>query len=96
VAPFFGRPAHCERAVAVFARRLGVPVVFGACYRTERRWHYRMVFTEVLRPEDLAGLSPEAVTTRINAELERMIRACPEQYFWLHDRYRGAPPPQGG
>jgi Kdo2-lipid IVA lauroyltransferase/acyltransferase len=91
VAPFFGTPAHCERAVAIFARRLGVPVGFMACYRTERRWHYRAEFTRVLWPADLARLSLEQVTTRINGELERMILAAPEQYFWIHDRYRGAP-----
>ncbi|MFM7280995.1 MAG: hypothetical protein ACKO32_04355, partial [Planctomycetia bacterium] len=42
-------------------------------------------------PEELTGASPEAVAARINAELERLILACPDQYFWLHDRYRGAP-----
>lgn len=94
VAPFFGRPAHCERAVAVFARRLGVPVAFGAVYRTDRRWHYRAEYRQVLWPEDLAGRSLEEVTTRINAELERMILAAPEQYFWIHDRFRGAPEPE--
>jgi lauroyl/myristoyl acyltransferase len=92
VAPFFGRPAHCERAVAVFARRLGVPVAFGAVYRTERRWRYRAEFRRVLWPQDLARLSLEEITGRINAELERMILAAPEQYFWIHDRYRDAPP----
>ena len=92
VAPFFGRPAHCERAVAVLARRLGVPLAFAACYRTDRPWHYRVVYPRVLGPADLAGLSLEQVTARINRELERMILACPEQYFWLHDRFRGAPP----
>jgi len=93
VAPFFGRPAHCERAVAVLARRMGVPLAFAACYRSERPWHYRAVYPRVLWPADLAGLSLEQVTARINAELERMILARPEQYFWLHDRFRGAPAP---
>ena len=32
--------------------------------------------------------------TLINAELERMILARPEQYLWLHERYRKAPPLQ--
>jgi Kdo2-lipid IVA lauroyltransferase/acyltransferase len=91
VAPFFGRPAHCERAVAIFARRLGVPVVFMACYRTHERWQYHVEFPCVLWPDELARRSPEEITARINVELERMIRAHPEQYFWLHDRYRAAP-----
>ena len=28
----------------------------------------------------------------VNAQLETMILKQPEQYFWLHDRYRDAPP----
>jgi len=91
VAPFFGRPAHCERAVAIFARRLGVPVLFMVCYRRPERWQYQVEFPCILWPDELARRSPEEITARINAELERMIRAHPEQYFWLHDRYRAAP-----
>jgi lauroyl/myristoyl acyltransferase len=45
---------------------------------------------DVFHPSDLAGLAPEEVSTRINAVLEKLIRTRPEQYFWLHDRYRGA------
>lgn len=92
LAPFFGRPAHCERAVAVFARRLGVPVAFGAVYRTGRRLRFRAEFARVLWPEDLARRSLEEIALLINLELERMILAAPEQYFWIHDRYRGVPP----
>jgi len=35
-------------------------------------------------------MSPEEIATRINACFERLILARPDQYFWLHDRYRGA------
>jgi lauroyl/myristoyl acyltransferase len=31
--------------------------------------------------------------TLINGELEALILSRPDQYFWLHDRYRGAPAP---
>jgi lauroyl/myristoyl acyltransferase len=48
------------------------------------------VLVDVLQPRDFAGASPEEIATRINASLERLILARPEQYFWLHDRYRGA------
>ena len=34
----------------------------------------------------------DRILTAINGELERMITACPEQYLWLHDRYKKAPP----
>ncbi|QDU68948.1 lysophospholipid acyltransferase family protein [Engelhardtia mirabilis] len=93
LAPFFGRPARCDRSVGVLLRRLGAPVVFAACYRIpERPLHYRLELGPILRPEDVAGQRPEAISARINSELERKILAAPEQYFWLHDRYRDAPP----
>jgi KDO2-lipid IV(A) lauroyltransferase len=92
IAPFFGRPAHCERAIGVLIRRLRVPIVMVACYTEPEPFHYRLTMPSVVWPEELAGASPEAVSARINAEMERMILAQPEQYFWLHDRYAKAPP----
>lgn len=91
IAPFFGRPARCHRSTGVLLRRQRVPMVFFACYGTDRPYRYRLVLSEVLRPEDVAGCSSEEIATRVNAALEPLIRACPEQYFWIHDRYRGAP-----
>lgn len=91
LAPFFGRPAHCERSIAVLLKRLKVPVVFSACYRTERPFHYEARVPRVLWPEEIAGLSSEEILTEINREFERMILARPEQYWWIHDRYRNAP-----
>jgi lauroyl/myristoyl acyltransferase len=65
--------------------------VFGATYRTERPFHYRTVVDKVLWPEELSRLRPEEIASAINREMERQILVAPEQYFWLHDRYRKAP-----
>ena len=90
LAPFFGRPARCDRSAAVLMKRLRAPIVFAACYRTPVPWRWRLDAPVVLWPKDLEGLSIEAITARVNRELEKLILAAPEQYFWLHDRYRGA------
>ena len=55
-------------------------------------WKWRVSFHDLLHPKDLAGQSPEDISTTINAAFERLILQAPEQYFWLHDRYRGATP----
>jgi KDO2-lipid IV(A) lauroyltransferase len=88
-APFFGRLARCDRSAGVLLRRLRAPAVIGACWM-DGPWRWRVSFQDVLHPRDLAGKSPEEISTAINAVFERLIRAAPEQYFWLHDRYRGA------
>ncbi len=92
MAPFFGRPARCERGVTALARRLDVPLVVASCTYDGGALRFRARFTRVIRPSELAGLSPEESTALLNRELERLILAAPEQYFWLHDRYRGEAP----
>lgn len=92
IAPFFGRPALCERSAATLIRRMKAPLVFGSTYRTERPWYYRTVISAIIEPEELAGLDAVEVQTRVNQEMERQILRAPEQYFWLHDRYRNSPP----
>lgn len=92
LAPFFGRPAHCERSIAVLIRRLKVPIVFAAAYETGVPFQYEVHMPRVMQPAELKGMAPEQILTEINGELERMILSRPEQYFWLHDRYRKAPP----
>lgn len=91
LAPFFGRPAHCERSIAVLVRRLRRPVLFAAGYRTAEPFRYRAVFEAPLSVEELSAMNPEEIAGALNREMERLIRRAPEQYFWLHDRYRHAP-----
>ena len=107
LAPFFGRPAHCERSIAVLARRLKKPLIIGAGVKLtgpgvvrepaagtspDGGPSYALRFPRVIWPDELAGMSPEQLLGSINAEFERMILAQPDQYLWLHDRYRKAPP----
>ena len=91
LAPFFGRPARCDRSAGVLLRRIGAPVLVLACYMTDKPMHYRVEFFDCLWPEEFEGARPADVATRINQAFERMILAHPDQYFWLHDRYRDTP-----
>ena len=90
--PFFGRPAKTPRGPAVFALRLGVPVVFGVALR-QPSGKYRMVF-EPVEVEDTGDRDRDvdAIVARYTATLERWVRRYPEQYFWHHRRWRRQPP----
>ena len=94
--PFFGRPAGCDRSAGVLIRRVGAPLVFYGCYGIPgvdplKSWRFELRFTRVIFPEDLAGLGPVEIATRVNQELERLLLHRPQQVFWLHDRFKGAP-----
>jgi Kdo2-lipid IVA lauroyltransferase/acyltransferase len=89
--PFFGRPAKTPRGPAVFALRLGVPVVFGTAVRLPSG-RYRAV----LEPVEIVDTGDrerdvDTVVAGYTAALERWVRQYPEQYFWQHRRWRRQP-----
>jgi KDO2-lipid IV(A) lauroyltransferase len=90
--PFFGRPAKTPRGPAVFALRLGVPLVFGCALR-QPSGRYRMSFEEVPveRTGDLEG-DVDRIVAAYTAALERWVRRAPEQYFWHHRHWKYPPP----
>lgn len=86
--PFFGRLAKTPRGPAVFALRLGAPIVFGAALR-QPSGHFRLTFEPI---DTTATGDVDADVDRIVAEytavLERWVRRAPEQYFWHHRRWK--------
>jgi Kdo2-lipid IVA lauroyltransferase/acyltransferase len=92
--PFFGRPASTHKAVALLALEFNATMlVIGAC-RTGGLLHYKVAVEDVIRPEEYAGRGDavRAITQRFTAALERLVRRSPEQYFWLHRRWKHQPP----
>ncbi len=89
VVPFFGRPAWTTTAVARLVARTGALVLPTFCTRVgPDRWQ-----TEFHPPLDVSALpeeerTVEAVTARVSRILEERIRRTPEQWLWLHNRWR--------
>jgi Kdo2-lipid IVA lauroyltransferase/acyltransferase len=97
--PFFGRLAKTPRGPAVFALRLGSPMVFGAVIRLPNG-KYRLTFEPIdTTPTGDLEADVERIVTEYTAVLERWVRQAPEQYFWHHRRWKhqrpGTPPELG-
>lgn len=85
--PFFGRPAFTPLAAANLALRLGAVAVPTFVERLEDGSH-RLCFHPPLRlPSD----TTEA-TALMTATIEEQIRRRPEQWVWMHRRWRRQPP----
>jgi hypothetical protein len=54
---------------------------------------YEVVMEDLILPEEYAGRGDAvaAMTQRFTATLEHIIRRAPEQYFWLHRRWKHQP-----
>lgn len=94
--PFFGRLAATPRAAADLALRFGASVVVGTSHRKGDGPDdgHLVELTEV--PFDPNPLDREREVVRITAEcsriLEQAIRRHPEQWVWMHERWKTRPP----
>jgi KDO2-lipid IV(A) lauroyltransferase len=92
---FFGRPASTFKSIALLSLEYQAPIfVFGAA-RTGWPMRYMIYLEDLILPEEYATHpdAPRAMTERYTRALERLVRRHPEQYFWLHRRWK-SPPPQ--
>jgi len=94
---FFGRPAHTPVAAASLAYRMEAPVLVGFIERLPDGRH-RITYSG---PVDLPRTGdPEAdqrlATAEFTRRIEAQIRRVPEQWVWMHRRWRRRPPDEAG
>jgi KDO2-lipid IV(A) lauroyltransferase len=86
--PFFGVPAATIPGVSRLVRLTGAKVV--VCLTWQVADGYEV---EVMPPwENFPGDSVEADTAFVNRFIESQVLRKPEQYFWLHKRFKTRPP----
>ncbi len=91
---FFGRPASSHKAVALFSLGGDALAVFCFTRRTGKPLHQVQVADGMLDPRTMSAdmRTVPAVTQWYTSRLERAIRIAPEQYWWLHRRWRDVRP----
>lgn len=90
---FFNRPASTHKALALLALEYDSPVVVCGAVRVGGPLRYRLEIEEIIEPSTFKD-QPGAVallTGAYTAALERLVRRHPEQYFWLHRRWKHEP-----
>ncbi|HEY1905678.1 MAG TPA: lysophospholipid acyltransferase family protein [Myxococcaceae bacterium] len=92
--PFFGQPAAMTPALSMAALRTGAPTLLVVALREGGRLRFR-----VEGPFEVAHTGDRerdlwTHAARVTAALEEVIRQAPEQWLWLHRRWKLAPPPE--
>jgi KDO2-lipid IV(A) lauroyltransferase len=86
--PFFGSPASTSKGLALLALRTGAPVV-PIFLRREPDGRHCMDVSAALPPPADGEIT--TYTSMFNRAIEAAIRRAPEQWLWMHDRWRTRP-----
>jgi KDO2-lipid IV(A) lauroyltransferase len=87
--PFFGAPAATITATHHLARLSGAAVIPFFHKRNADGRGYSLRLEAPLA--DFPGSDIMLDTARVNAQIERMVREAPEQYLWIHKRFKSRP-----
>ncbi|MBM3567036.1 MAG: lauroyl acyltransferase, partial [Alphaproteobacteria bacterium] len=87
-APFMGHPAMTATALVDFALRLDCPVVPARVERTGGA-HFRLIVGPPMALTRIGDKKADIETNvrHMNAIIEGWVRARPEQWLWLHNRW---------
>lgn len=94
--PFFGHTVPVYTSPARLHLKTGAPILVGGFLRTGPM-RYKIVAVGdpiVHTPTDNYDEDIRTVTAELIRRLEQVIRMAPDQYLWLHRRWRGIPVPQ--
>jgi KDO2-lipid IV(A) lauroyltransferase len=88
--PFFGVPASTITATSRIAQTSGAPVIPVLAQRLPDDAGYRITLQAPL--EDFPGEDEVSDAARILRVIEGHVRQIPEQYLWVHRRFKTRPP----
>ena len=91
--PFFNRLASTYKSVGLLAINQRVPVVCGFCRRMGDGFHYEISTVDMIHPHEWEAQRDPLfyVTARYMRAIETMVRRAPEQYLWMHRRWKSRP-----
>jgi KDO2-lipid IV(A) lauroyltransferase len=86
---FFGRPAATHDGPAIFSLRTGAPIVIGFLVR-QTNGRYELTYEEISSSDldDYSERNVAELTRRHVAVLEKYVRQYPDQWLWMHRRWK--------
>ena len=91
---FLGRPASYHKAIALFSLTNKAPLATCYARRLGEPLQFELGLADLFDPSSPDNVVPDipGITQWYNALLESLVRRDPEQYWWVHRRWKGDPP----
>ena len=92
--PFYGIEACTTTGVAMLAQRANAVIVPLFAVWDEEKGKYSMINEKIIEPANTGDRKADILTTTADftAALERVIRKYPDQWIWIHRRWKTRPP----
>jgi len=92
--PFFGIPTCTSTGMALLAQRSGAVIVPMLTVWDDEKGKYKIAYRRIIEPLDTGNrkLDIERTTALCAAATESLIREFPDQYIWIHRRWKTRPP----
>jgi KDO2-lipid IV(A) lauroyltransferase len=92
--PFFGIPACTTSGVAMLAMRTDAMIVPMCCVWDETAKKYKLIHGEIIEPRRTGDRHRDVLetTAAFTLAIEKFVRAYPEQWLWIHKRWKTRPP----
>jgi len=90
---FFGRAASTTKAPALIAMQHNIPLVVGYGRRLDYTFRFEIGVERIISPQEWADKDDPLrwLTQEYTSALEAVIRRTPEQYLWMHRRWKHRP-----
>lgn len=90
---FLGRKASTYKSIGLLAMDLQVPIVCGCARRIAEGFKYEICVDRIIYPHEWQDKENPLlwITQEYSKAMETAIRAAPEQYLWIHRRWKTRP-----
>ncbi|MCE5326099.1 MAG: hypothetical protein LLG01_06755 [Planctomycetaceae bacterium] len=90
---FFGRKASTYKSIALLAINHKATLIVGYGHRLNEEFSFDFGISCVITPDQWADQDDPVrwITQAYTSGLEEAIRRCPEQYLWVHRRWKHRP-----
>ena len=91
--PFFHQLASTYKSIGLLAMRKRVPIICGCAHRESDHYEFMLNVYDFIHPSDWEG-HPDPlfyISARYSRAMQRMIEDQPDQYLWMHRRWKSRP-----
>ena len=90
---FFGRKASTYKSIGLLAMQYNLPIVISYCRRLNDRFQFELGVTRIIKPHQWRDKDDPLhwITAQYTAAIEEFVREEPEQYWWIHRRWKTRP-----